>query len=107
MRPFEARPNGLWVPEGSREPYYRAGRLELTPHPSAPTDRLLIRFASWEALLGETMTFETVLKRIAELPFEPTMIALSALAGGLYHARHEPHLHLRLARDVLIEGAGA
>jgi hypothetical protein len=60
--------------------------------------------ASWEALLGQRLSFETVLECIAQLPFEATMVLLSALAGALYHARYETQLHWQLACDVLIDG---
>jgi hypothetical protein len=55
-------------------------------------------------LFGETLSFDTVLERIAQLPFEATMLSLSALAGALYHARYDTDLHWQLACDVLIDG---
>lgn len=72
--------------------------------PVAPRDRYEVGIASWEALLGETLSFDTVLERIAQLPFEGTMLSLSALAGALYHARYDTGLHWRLACDVLVDG---
>jgi hypothetical protein len=74
------------------------------PGPVAPRDRYEVKIASWEALLGETLSFDTVLERIGQLPFEATMLSMSALAGALYHARYDTDLHWRLACDVLIDG---
>jgi hypothetical protein len=71
---------------------------------ASATERYEVKIASWKALLGQTLTFDTVLERIAQLPFDATMVSLSALAGALYHARYDSHLHWRLARDILIEG---
>lgn len=103
MRGFEVGPYGLWVPLGSRD--VPGEHVDLSwPGAVAPRDRYEVKIASWEALLGRALSTDTVLKRIAQLPFEATMVSLSALAGALYHARYETHLHWRLACDVLIEG---
>jgi hypothetical protein len=91
------------VPLGSRD--VPGEHIDLSwPGPVAPRDRYEVKIASWEALLGETLSFDTVLERIAQLPFEATMLSLSALAGALYHARYDTDLHWRLACDVLIDG---
>jgi hypothetical protein len=71
---------------------------------TSPTERYEVKIASWKALLGQALTFDTVLQQIRQLPFDATMVSLSALAGALYHARYDTDRHWRLARDVLIEG---
>lgn len=103
MRGFEASPYGIWVPLGSRD--VPGEDVDLSwPGSVEPRDRYEVKIASWEALLGETLSFDTVLERIAQLPFEATMLSLSALAVALYHARYDTDLHWRLACDVLIDG---
>jgi hypothetical protein len=60
---------------------------------------------NWRELIGAgPKHIEDILEQIRELPFGPSMSYLSVLATGLYHARHETHLHLRLAQEAFGEG---
>jgi hypothetical protein len=104
VRGFEVGSDGLWVPLGSRDVPDRGCVDPSWSESAAPRDRYEVKIASWEALLGQTLSFDTVLECIARLPFEATMGSLSVLAGALYHARYETHKHWQLACDVLIEG---
>ena len=57
-----------------------------------------------ELLKVPPLHLEIVVEMIAALPFEAAMSYLSPIAAGLYHAHHEPRLHLRLAFQVFGQG---
>lgn len=61
--------------------------------------------ATLQELLGfQSPSLEEILELIGGLPFEASMDYLSVLSVGLYHARRETHLHVRLASEVFGTG---
>lgn len=61
--------------------------------------------ANWQELIGRSPgTLKMILTQIRGLPAQASMSYLSVLATGLYHARRETHLHLRLAHEAFGEG---
>jgi hypothetical protein len=77
---------------------------EHQPAPAQP-DGVVQVPANWQELIGTgPESLEAILEQVRELPFQAAMGYLSALATGLYHARRETHLHLRLAREAFGDG---
>ena len=69
-----------------------------------PTDVVQVAATIQELLGIQSPSFPAILDLIAELPFEASMSYLSVLAAGLYHARRDTRLHLRLAYEVFGDG---
>jgi hypothetical protein len=72
---------------------------------SAPADSVVQMACNWHELIGTGPEhLEHILEPVQGLPFQAAMSYLSVLATGLYHARRETHLHLRLAHEAFGDG---
>lgn len=94
---FRVLPSGLMVPERPK----LDDRSSTRAHPES-----VVQIAcNWRELIGAgPNNIEEVLEQVRELPFEASMSYLSVLATGLYHARRDTRLHLRLAYEAFGEG---
>jgi hypothetical protein len=87
-------------------------RLRDEHHPGSRTiggptrpDSVVQIACNWQELIGTgPQHLEHILEPVQGLPFQAAMSYLSVLATGLYHARRETHLHLRLAHEAFGDG---
>ena len=87
-------------------------RLRDEHHPGAQTagasaraDSVVQIACNWQELIDTGPEhLEHILEPVQGLPFQAAMSYLSVLATGLYHARRETHLHLRLAHEAFGDG---
>lgn len=101
------RPSGLWssaeVPARAPVPELPEGMLFVVGEPPSDLDAIYVAPES-EALGLAPVGLPTIGRLLADLPFEPAMMALSVISASVWFAGHDQSKHLSLAEDVFGTG---
>jgi hypothetical protein len=107
-------PSGLLVPStlvGNAAANHEAGLAQLTTgtvpdhtilvvgEPPSDMDALFVA-PDPEAFGGRTPSLEAICQTLREVPVEPAMIALGAIAAAVWHAGTDQERHLRIAEEI-------